>query len=152
MTAGMRYRNTVLSLLLLQLGSLAGCDGMSSGAPKDDRPDELTFLFKMHGDVSGEQDFRAMTSDADVIAMARDQLLLPENERNMFISGPIDRGNGGHNFDWNWHFVPDQWTLTEFAIELCDGNAVLVSQDVDYWVDTVGQFCPWDSYVAREEP
>jgi hypothetical protein len=42
--------------------------------------------------------------------------------------------------------------LTEFAIELCDGNAVLVSQDVDYWVDTVGQFCPWDSYVAREEP
>ena len=45
----------------------------------------------------------------------------------------------------------DEWTLTEFAIELCDGNAVLVSQDVDYWVDTVGQFCPWGSYAANEE-
>jgi hypothetical protein len=105
----------------------------------------------MHGDGSGEQDFRAATSDAEVIAMVRDQLVLPENERNLFIIGPIDRGNDGHNLDWNWHFVLDQWTLTEFAIELCDGNAVLVSQDVDYWVDTVGQFCPWGSYVAREE-
>jgi hypothetical protein len=40
--------------------------------------------------------------------------------------------------------------LTEVAIELCDGNAVLVSQDVDYWVDTVGQFCPWGARVAEE--
>ena len=130
---------------------LAGCDD-SSAPPMDDAPGTVTFLFKMHGDVTGEQDFKAVTSDEEVIAMVRDQLLLPENERTLFISGPIDRGNDGHNLDWNWHFVPDQWTLTELAIELCDGNAVLVSQDVDYWVDTVGQFCPWGSYAANEEP
>lgn len=145
----MQYENRVALLVALLL--LAGCDGSSPGSPMDDMPGAVTFLFKMHGDVSGEQDFQAVTSDDEVIAMVREQLLLPENERNLFIIGPIDRGNDGHNLDWNWHFVPDQWTLTEFAIELCDGNAVLVSQDVDYWVDTVGQFCPWGSYVAREE-
>jgi hypothetical protein len=139
-------------ILLLPLTLFAGCDDMSFGSPPmDDSPGEVTFLFKMHGDVTGGQDFRAVTDDAEVIAMVRDQLQLPENERNLFIIGPIDRGNDGHNFDWNWHFVPAEWELTEFAIELCDGNAVLVSQDVDYWVDTVGQFCPWGSYVAREE-
>jgi hypothetical protein len=84
-----------------------------------------------------------------VISAARAELQLPENERRLFIIGPIDRGNGD-NLEWNWHFVPG--ILTELAIELCDGNAVLVSQDVDYWVGTVGQFCPWSSYVASEVP
>ena len=144
----MRHANRGVLLLLLTV--FAGCDDSPSGAPMGDDPGPVTFLFKMHGDASGEQDFRAVTSDVEIIEMARDQLLLPENERNLFIIGPIDRGNDG-NLGWNWHFVPDQWTLTELAIELCDGNAVLVSQDVDYWVDTVGQFCPWGSYVAREE-
>ena len=57
----------------------------------------------------------------------------------------------GDSTPWHWHFVSGQWTLTEFAIELCDGNAELVNQDIDYWVDTVGQFCPWGSYAAQEE-
>lgn len=128
--------------------ALSGCnDDSDAGGP----PDESTFLFKMHGDVSGEQDFHAVTGDANVIAAVRGQLELPENERTLFIIGPIERGDGGgQNPPWNWHFVAGEWELAEVAIELCDGNAVLVSQDVDYWVDTVGQFCPWGSYAAAE--
>jgi hypothetical protein len=80
----------------------------------------------MHGDVSGVQDFRAVTSDAEVIDMVRAELLLSENDRHLFIIGSIDRGDGGPYLPWNWHFVPDQWTLTEL-IELCDGNAELVN-------------------------
>jgi hypothetical protein len=121
--------------------------------PIDDvPPGQVTFHFKMHSDVSGVEDFRAATDDPAVISAARAELLLPENERHVFIICPIDRGNDGNNLEWNWHLVSGQWMLTEFAIELCDGNAVLVSQDVDYWVDTVGQFCPWGSYVASEVP
>jgi hypothetical protein len=138
-------------LCLLAAACIAACDDSSLGLPIADDPDAVTFLFKMHGDVSGVQDFRAVTSDPEVIDMVRAELLLSENERHLFIIGPIDRGDGGHNQSWNWHFLPDQWTLTEFAIELCDGNAELVNQDVDYWVDTVGQFCPWGSYAAQEE-
>ncbi len=104
----------------------------------------------MDGDVSGIQDFRAATDDPQVIAAVRTQLRLPQQEGRPFIIGAIRRGNAGHNLAWNWHFLPGRWRLTEAAIELCDGNAVLVSQAVDYWVDTVGQFCPVSSYVADE--
>jgi hypothetical protein len=113
-------------------------------------PEGITFHFRMVGDATGMQDFRAITNDPVVIAEARTQLTLPFQERQLFIIGEIDRGNGGHNLDWNWHFLPDQWSLAEFAIELCDGNAVLVSQAIDYWVDTVGQFCPWGARVTEE--
>ena len=138
-------------LYLLAASCIAACDDSSLDLPIAPDPDAVTFVFKMHGDVSGVQDFRAVTSDADVIDMVRAELLLSENDRHLFISGPIDRGDDGINMPWNWHFVPDQWTLTELAIELCDGNAELVNQDIDYWVDTVGQFCPWGSYAAQEE-
>jgi len=124
---------------------LTACDGSDDMAPE-----HLTFHFRMQGDATGVQDFRATTSDPAVIADVRAQLALPVEERTLFIIGGIDRGNGGHNLDWNWHFLADQWSLAELAIELCDGNAVLVSQAVDYWVDTVGQFCPWGARVSAE--
>jgi hypothetical protein len=144
-----------LAVAALCLAAFAGgCDESSPGAGQGDElpPGSVIFHFRMHGDATGEQDFRAATNDQSVIDAARDQLLLPENERTVFISGPIRRGDGNHNLEWNWHFAPGQWELAEAAIELCDGNAVLVSQDIDYWVDTVGQFCPWGSYVAEEVP
>lgn len=136
-------------LALLAFASLlGGCDGGSSdtGVP----PGHVLFHFKMTGDTSGIQDFRAATNDPDVINGARAQIALPPQDRRLFIIGAIDRGNAGHNLSWNWHFVPGQWQLTEVAIELCDGNAVLVSQAVDYWVDEVGQFCPWGAQVTEE--
>ncbi len=110
----------------------------------------VVFHFKMHGDISGVQDFRAVTEDPAMIATARTQLAKPVQERTLFISGPIEHGNGGHNLAWSWHFVPDGWSLVEAAAELCDGNAVLVEQNVAYWVEVVGSFCPSGSYVAAE--
>jgi hypothetical protein len=136
-----------LSAVLLALSCavlLTACDG------GDGPPERITFHFQMVGDATGMQDFRAITNDSAVIAEARAQLGLPMQERHLFIIGEIDRGNGGHNLDWNWHFLPDQWSFAEVSIELCDGNAVLVSQAVDYWVDTVGQFCPWGARVTEE--
>jgi hypothetical protein len=118
--------------------------------PTDPSPSGIVFHFSMRGDASGTMDFRAATEDPQVIAAVRAQLAKPVAERTLFIAGPIEHGNGGHNLVWRWHFVPDAWRLTEAAIELCDGNAVLVNQSVDHWVDVVGSFCPWDSYVAAE--
>jgi len=138
-----------LSEILLTLSCvvlLIACDESSDAPPQQG----VIFHFQMEGDVSGLQDFRAITEDPVIIAEARAELQLPMGERRLFIIGDIDRGNGDHNLDWNWHFLPSQWALVEVAIELCDGNAVLVSQDVDYWLDTVGQFCPWGARVSEE--
>jgi len=130
------------------MGTSASTCTISSGS--GDSPSGVIFHFKMHGDVSGVQDFRAVTEDPSIVAAARAELSKPIHERNWFIGGAIERGGGGHNLAWRWHFVPDGWQLTEAAIELCDGNAVLVDQAVDYWVDVVGSFCPWGSYVSAE--
>ena len=132
-------------LCLSSAGLLISCDESGNTPPQG-----VLFHFQMEGDVTGLQDFRAITDDPVIITEVRAQLQLPIAERHLFIIGDIDRGNGDHNLDWNWHFLPSQWALAEVSIELCDGNAVLVSQDVDYWVDTVGQFCPWGARVTEE--
>ncbi len=139
-----------LAAVLMATGTAASTCTFSSGDDDDTPPAGVVFHFKMHGDVSGVQDFRAMTADPLILAAARAQLDKPVHERELFIIGPIERGDGGHNLVWRWHFVPDAWSLTEVAIELCDGNAVMVDQAVDFWVDVVGSFCPWGSYVATE--
>ncbi|MDX1641571.1 MAG: hypothetical protein R3220_07725 [Balneolaceae bacterium] len=74
----------------------------------------------------------------------------PFDQRNMHINGPIERGNPGYNSDWSWHFVEDQWDLAEISAEVCDGRPSFVEEDLDYWVDTVGRFCPWGARVEDE--
>jgi len=107
------------------------------------------FEFALHGALPYEN-FVAVTSDSAVISMAEQQLALPIEERHLHINGAIDYGNGGHNLDWSWHFIPDQWILTQFSIEICDGNPSYVELDLYYWIEELGYFCPWTSYVLRE--
>jgi len=42
--------------------------------------------------------------------------------------------------------------LAETSIELCDGTPRMVENDIGYWVDKVGHFCPWQSYAVSELP
>lgn len=109
-----------------------------------------TIRFSMEGDVTGDQDFVALIDDVRLTELAIAETQLPFAERTLFPIGPIDRGNGegGHNMNWSWHFLRDEWNLTEIADPACDGNAVIVEQAVDYWVDTVGQFCPAGARVV----
>lgn len=131
-----------LAVLLIAAASVR-CDGGGGAAPEGG----AAFLFALRG---LPDQFVAVTSDSSVIEKARAQLREPVAQRQLFISGPIARGNGGHNLDWSWHFVPDQWDLVEIAIEVCDGTPRQVEADLDYWVDQVGRFCPYLSYVAAE--
>jgi len=128
-----------------------GC-GSDECGEKDLQKKERKFLFGMRDDPENVMDFVAVSADSAVIAAAKGQLSKPVEERNLHINGVIAYGNGGHNLSWSWHFVPHQWSLAEMSIELCDGNPLLVEQDIDYWVGTVGRFCPWSSYVKKELP
>jgi hypothetical protein len=95
-------------------------------------------------------DFVAVTSDSQVVSLIASQLAKPAGSRDLFVTGRIERGNAGHNLAWSWHFIPDQWSLASVSIELCDGSPSMVEQNIDYWVGSVGRFCPWDSYVKSE--
>ncbi|WMJ74618.1 T9SS type A sorting domain-containing protein [Cytophagaceae bacterium ABcell3] len=119
---------------------------------------ELRF-FEFHHPVCAENDWRdssfiAATSDPEVIEEVMEDLGKPVDQRR-FIIGNIEEGHGGYNFNgphaFLWHFVPGEWSLTEVAIELCDGCPyTMVDQEIDYWLHTVEQFCPWSSYVRKE--
>jgi hypothetical protein len=117
------------------------------GGGGDEPPDAVTFAFRMHG-RDASQEFRFTTSSAAFITKARQQLSLPVGERKLFPSGPIAAGNGGVNLHWGWHF--SGLDLAEAAIELCDGNPLLVQADLPYWLNTVKAFCPWGGYVHAE--
>jgi hypothetical protein len=132
------------------LVALLGCsddDGDGGGADG-----VATFRFSIRHDPTGAEDFIAETSDLVVIDSCRAQLALPAENRLVHVHGPIARAEAGENLSWSWRFVPDKWHLAPFSMELCDGNPSGVESDVGYWVDTIGVFCPWNSYVAEEMP
>jgi hypothetical protein len=131
------------------MAAVSGC-GSDRGAANGPGNNDRTFLFGMKSDSEGKEDFVAVTSNSAVIADVVSQLARPVEDRTRHINGRIERGNGGHNLGWSWHFTPDEWALTAESVELCDGTPTLVEQDLAYWVDIVGSFCPWDSYVKSE--
>lgn len=92
----------------------------------------------------------AKTTNQEVIAKAEQELSLPFDERSMHINGVIERGNPGYNSDWSWHFVENRWDLVEISAEVCDGRPSFVEEDLDYWVDQVGRFCPWSARIVGE--
>jgi hypothetical protein len=140
-------RISVLAILLLLLAATS-C-GDSADDPLDP-PAPRSFLFGVRGLPDAEGQFVAVTSDSDVLARLEAELAVEESKRTLHIHGPVDRGDGGHNLAWNWHFVPHRWDVVELSIELCDGSPQGVEDDPDYWIHDVGAFCPWSSYVQRE--
>ncbi|MBD3305422.1 hypothetical protein GF339_03510 [candidate division KSB3 bacterium] len=136
-------------LLFLSLMAAVLCAGCDTEDDTGENP-EVFFLFAIRNVPPAEGHFVAKTTLPAVIEVARSQLALPADERNLHINGTIARGSDGYNLEWNWHFVPDEWALAQVSIEVCDGLPQMVADDRDYWVDVVGQFCPWDAYVFEE--
>jgi len=142
----MRNHHYIVSAVIFSL-ILASCDDNSTGPQKDDRFRFFEFAMRGRG---VEQNFIAQTSDPQILSLVDTLLALPEEERNMLLLGSIATRNGGHNFDWNRHFVPDEWQVVEVAVEVCDGNPLGVEDDLDYWLEHLGLFCPWGSFIVRE--
>lgn len=98
--------------------------------------------------------FIVAASNQALIDTVLAELAKPIKQRR-FILGSIDYGNGGHNHNAShlflWHFIPNQWSLVEASIELCDGCPYsAVDADTSFWVGNLGTFCPWTSMPVRE--
>lgn len=68
-------------------------------------------------------------------------------------NGVILRGPGraDHNAPWSWHLDPEQIEMAEITAEVCDGAPSFVEEEVDYFVDTVGRYCPWSAELTGVE-
>ncbi|MBX2803212.1 MAG: hypothetical protein KTR31_36365 [Myxococcales bacterium] len=49
---------------------------------------------------------------------------------------------------YSWHVAPHAVELADFAAEVCDGRPSNVEDDPSYWIDELGQFCPWSAAVV----
>ena len=132
---------------------LGACGGSEEVAPTPTPPTPpappamATFSFQVRGKGLEERFVHSTTSSA-FIAAARAQLALPAADRRQFPAGPIAAGNGGFNLNWGWHFT--DLSLVEAAVEVCDGTPSMVQANLNYWLTTVRNFCPWAAYVDTE--
>ncbi|KPK15203.1 MAG: hypothetical protein AMJ62_10110 [Myxococcales bacterium SG8_38] len=68
------------------------------------------------------------------------------------VSGELAAGDDGYNQPWSWHLVPATVHTADVAIEVCDGRPSMVEDNLEYWLGTVKQFCPWQASVAARLP
>jgi TusA-related sulfurtransferase len=106
--------------------------------PAASRPQSFTI------DAVGER-FTVVATDPETIRLLTENY---EGKNGMHVTGVLVRGDGGFNSPWPWHLDPDTVRMAEISIELCDGRPSLIEEDLDYWLDTVGNYCPWSSKVV----
>lgn len=129
----------LLVIVLLLLLPLAACADTELTGPGE----TPTFLVE----VSGEQ-FRVQVTDPGEIQRFQARV---QSGAEAPISGDLLPGHGGFNAPWGWHLDPTTVHVADLTIEVCDGRPSMVEEDLDYWFDTVGRFCPWGARVLRRE-
>lgn len=102
-------------------------------------------------EVAEQESFRIALSDPDQIAAAEEMLA---SGKSGIVYGALSRGDGGFNAPYSWHLRPETVTFPDLTVEACSGRPMSdVEEDLDYWIDTLGAFCPWGSrVVARHLP
>jgi hypothetical protein len=96
--------------------------------------------------VQNGGNFTVYATDPEAIQLLTDNY---NGLNNMFVTGRLVIGNGGFNSPWSWHLDPDDVTMAEFSIELCDGTPRDVEDNLPYWLFSVETFCPWNSKVIE---
>jgi Sporulation and spore germination len=68
-------------------------------------------------------------------------------------NGPLLRGSGtaNYNLPWSWHLDPALTRMAEVTVEVCDAAPSFVEANLDYFVDSVGRYCPWSAELIHVE-
>lgn len=141
-----RTTNTALFLVALLLAVLTTSASPLSAAQTDDGnvPQPVIVTFKS----ADGSTFRAVLElPADIAAV---EAALAGDGYAGIPNGALAYGDGGVNAPHDWHMVDTE--LADITIEVCDGTASMVDEDVAYWVENVGRFCPWSATVVAIEP
>lgn len=101
-------------------------------------------------DVSGER-FSVFVRNSAAVQ----RLIRIRNGENLgqIPNGRILRGAGAanHNTPHAWHLDPDDISIVDVAIEVCDGRPSYVDENIAEYVDVVGRYCPWGAKLVRVE-
>ncbi len=131
-------RSCQIHIYLTAAFLLAACGGNSLTNPELEGG--VLALFE----VSGER-FSAFVTNPETIS---EILALEAGTSEASIpNGRLIRGPGPaeYNLPWSWHMDPMEIEMAEVTIELCDGTPSIIENNLDEWLDVVGQFCPWDA-------
>ncbi len=143
----MKWRVFLLIVLGLFLVAVSGACGVATPTP--DRG-ELSGGILATFEVVGEE-FRVWVTNPETIQQILD-LQRGASEASI-PNGVVLRGPGqaDHNQPWSWHLDPQDIEMAEVTMELCDGTPSFVEEELDYFVDTVGRYCPWMARLLEVE-
>lgn len=125
-------------LILVLAAALASCSNYGTGIGTGG-----TFVVAV-----GTEQFRVRIDNALLATKAR--RMIARTEQQKVVTGQLVRGDGGFNSGYHWHMNPSTIAFAEATIELCDGRPSEVEANLDYWIDTVKQFCPWSGRFTSE--
>ncbi len=141
-----RMINTALFIVAPLLALLATSMSSSLAAQTDgdsaNEPVIVTFA-----SADGSQFRTVLELPGDIVAV---EAALAGDGYAGIPNGALAYGDGGVNAPHDWHMVDTE--LADITIEVCDGTASMVDEDVAYWVENVGRFCPWSATVVAIEP
>jgi hypothetical protein len=140
------HKRSMFGILVLLFAAFA-CAPSATPTPEP-TPHPLAGGILATFDVVGEE-FRAWVTNPGAIEQI---LALQAGESQASIpNGRILRGPGraDHNAPWTWHLDPEQIAMAEFTVEVCDGTPSFVESEIDYFVDTVRQYCPWSAKLLN---
>lgn len=101
-------------------------------------------------EVAGQETFRIALLDPARIAAAEQML---DSGREGIVYGELARGDGGFNAPYSWHLQPETVTFPDLTAEACSGRPRSdVEADPDYWIDSLGTYCPWGSRIIARVP
>lgn len=159
-----------LVAVALVVGTLAGCDNDSNGtedagardAAAEDGNVQDASTPDAGGDAGDGAPCAKRTGGALVHFRICDEPLALWITDDEFIDEAIDNAGEGQVrvpvFDqvvagtdcdpqWSWHVQPDQAGWADATIELCDGCPSYLEENLDDWIDQVGNYCPWSAEV-----
>ena len=96
----------------------------------------------------GDEVFRIQVEDEAQLAPLETRLL---TGLSGVINGSLVAGDGGFNAPWSWHLDPATVRAADAGLATCDGPPSAVEGDLQRWLTSVKQFCPWQARVVARE-
>ena len=130
----------MLAAALLLISLVAAC---GSSAPDSSLSGGILATFEVQG-----ESYRIFITNPSTI----DQVLaLQAGNGSPIPNGKLVRGQVSYNQPWSWHIDSEDISMVDFTVEIYDGLPSHVENDLDYWLDTVGRFAPWQAELTSVE-